>query len=135
MQFSGLSAPNLSQKISGCCRLYCCNNKCFNLILPANSATVLDSSFKLFQGCSLSKVRQCKAPHASNTFKPPLCSCWNHLSIPAPKLFLDGLHVRSGASATFFDTVKRFVQQEVAPTSQDVRNQQMLAHAFICCPL
>ena len=63
---------------------------------------------KLFQGCSLSMhwSTMCTGPHASNSFKPPLHSCWCPLSI-VPKLFRDGLHVRSVATARFFDTMNR----------------------------
>ena len=63
---------------------------------------------KLFQGCLLSMhwSTMCNGPHASNSFKPPLRSCWCPLSI-VPKLFWDGLHVRSVATARFFDTMNR----------------------------
>ena len=51
-------------------------------------------------------------------------------------LFRDGLHVGSVATASFFDIMKSFLsKKEFARTCHDVRNQQMLAHAFICCPL
>ena len=85
----------------------------FNSFLPADVALwycggglLFLVSPKLFRGCSLSMQCNALVPHASNSFKPPLRSCWCPLSI-VPKLFRDGLHVRSVATARFFDTMKR----------------------------
>ena len=87
----------------------------FNSFLPADVALcccagglLFPVSPKLFQGCLLSMhwSTMCNGPHASNSFKPPLHSCQCPLSI-VPKLFRDGLHVRSVATARFFDTMKR----------------------------